>query len=158
MDPGLFETQRRDRHVPAPPPGRVRLFAGALVLVWAGIACAEWKAIDTGADAGPRIAYDTARIRFEPPHVTTWTRVELPAVATLGNGIRYRSVLQKVAIDCAARTWTVTHSDFFGSADTTGIPVFTDTRPREEWELNPARAGSTGDLLIRALCTTPRPW
>ena len=135
-------------------------FAGALFLLWAGAAGAEWKTIGAGAGPapGPRIAYDTAQVRFEPPHVTTWTRVELPAIATLGDGIRYRSVLQKVVVDCGARTWGVTHSDFFGSADATGIPVFSETRPREEWELNPARAGSTGDRLIRALCTTPRPW
>jgi hypothetical protein len=135
-------------------------FAGALLLLWAGAAGAEWKTIRTGAgtEPGPRIAYDTARVRFEPPHVTTWTRVELPAVATLGNDIRYRSVLQKIVVDCGARTWGVTHSDFFASADATGLPVFSETRPRGEWELNPARAGSTGDRLIRALCTTPRPW
>jgi hypothetical protein len=141
-------------------PDRLRALAGALVLLSAGAAGAEWKTIGTGtqAEPGPRIAYDAARVRFEPPHVTTWTRVALPAVATLGDGIRYRSVLQKVVVDCGARTWGVTHSDFFASADATGIPVFSETRPRGEWELNPARAGSTGDRLIRALCTTPRPW
>jgi hypothetical protein len=141
-------------------PARRRALAGAILVLWAGIAGAEWKAIGTpaGSTPGPRIAYDTAQVRFEPPHVTTWTRVELPAVAALGDGIRYRSVLQKVVVDCSARTWGVTHSDFFASADATGIPVFSETRRRDEWELNPARAGSPGDQLIRALCTTPRPW
>jgi hypothetical protein len=159
--PMLHATHEMPR-APLLRPDRLRALAGALVLLWAGAAGAEWKTIGTGTGAGtedgPRIAYDTARVRFEPPHVTTWTRVALPAVATLGDGIRYRSVLQKVVVDCGARTWGVTHSDFFASADATGIPVFSETRPRGEWELNPARAGSTGDRLIRALCTTPRPW
>jgi hypothetical protein len=139
-------------------PALSRAAAGAALALWAGVACGEWKALGTPAEGAPRIAYDTAQVRFEPPHVTAWTRILLPAEATLANGVRYRSVLQKIAVDCSARTWEVTHSDFYGSANASGLPAYSDTRPREEWELHPARAGSTGDLLIRALCTTPRPW
>ncbi len=119
---------------------------------------ADWKPLPAVADGAPRIAYDAAAIRFEPPHVTTWTRVELPAAATLGNAVRYRSALQKIAVDCPGKTWGIVHSDFYASADALGVPVFSDTIPREEWVLRPAREGSTGAALIRALCTTPRPW
>jgi len=131
----------------------------AVLLALSAVAArGEWKVVAPASDATPDIAFDAARVAYEPPLVTAWTRVSLREPATLGNGLRYRSVLQKVAVDCPSRTWAVTRSEFFGSPDATGAALFTDSLPRREWELRPARADSPGDLLIRALCTTPRPW
>ncbi len=110
------------------------------------------------AEGAPRVLYDTARIQYEPPYVTAWTRIVVPRTATLSNGVRYRSVQQKVAVDCTARKWGVTYSEFFGTRDASGVPLYWDSVPREQWELNSAHPGSNGDALIRALCTTPRPW
>ena len=135
-----------------------RSFLVIASVLWATAARGEWKLIGAPPDAVPQIAYDTARVQYEPPLVTTWTRVVLPDAATLGNGVRYRSVLQKVAIDCNARTWAVTRSEFYAERGATGTALYTDSLPRQEWELRHARPGSNGDRLIRALCTTPAPW
>jgi surface-adhesin protein E len=135
-----------------------RAVTALILTLGAGAVRAEWQELAAAGDASPRMAYDTARVRFEPPYVTAWTRVVLPQSATLGNGVQYRSVTQKVAVDCAARVLGVTYSEFFGNRDAVGAPVFTDTRPRAEWALHRAPAGSNGERLIRALCTTPKPW
>ena len=82
----------------------------------------------------------------------------LAAPATLGNGIKYQSALQKVAVDCNARTWAVTRFEFFAGEKPSGTPVYTYAPPREEWALRPAREGTNGAMLLHVLCTTPRPW
>ena len=135
-----------------------RSFLLIVSVLWATAAHGEWKLIGAAADAVPQIAYDAARVQYEPPLVTTWTRVVLPDAATLANGVHYQSVLQKVAIDCSARTWAVTRSEFYADRGATGTALYTDIQPRQEWELRRARPGSNGDRLIRALCTTPTPW
>ena len=135
-----------------------RTLVALTLVLCAGAARAEWQELSATDDGAPRMAYDTARVKYEPPYVTAWTRIVLPESATLGNGVQYRSVTQKVAVDCATRALGVTYSEFFGNRDAIGAPVFTDNRPRDEWALHKAPAGSNGDRLIRALCTTPKPW
>ena len=132
--------------------------AAAICALVAGAAHAAWVKLAPAAEASPQVAYDDARVRDEPPYLTAWTRVVPPSEATLANGVRYRAVLQKVAVDCGARTWTVVHSDFYDTREAVGAPVFADDPPREEWQPKHASAGSTGERLIRALCTAPKPW
>ena len=134
-----------------------------VALLAAALSCssalaADWKSVNPGSALEPGIAYDAAAVKFEPPYVTTWTRVELPRPATLSNGVRYHSVLQKIAVDCATRRWGVTYSEFYERKDATGTPAHRDALPADEWDLHAAQQGSNGDRLIRALCTTPRPW
>jgi len=130
----------------------------ALCALVAGTARAEWVELAPAAEGAPKIAYDKARMRDEPPYVTAWTRVVPPAEATLANGVRYRSVQQKIAVDCGARTWSVIRSDFYDTREAVGAPVFSDDPPRGEWESKSASAGSNGERLIRAVCATPKPW
>ena len=126
--------------------------------MWCVSARGEWRLIAETTSAAPGIAYDAAGTHYEPPYLTTWTRVVLSAPATLSNGVQYLSALQKVAVDCASQTWGVTYSAFFASRDASGTAAYVHTLPREQWELRPARAGSTGADLLRVLCSTPRAW
>ena len=137
---------------------RPRAFAIALCALAAAAARAEWVELSAAADGAPQVAYDNARVRYEPPYTTVWTRVVPPAGATLPNGVQYRSVLQKIMVDCAARTWTVTHSEFYDTREAVGAPVFSDDPPRLEREPKTASAGSAGERLIRAVCARPKPW
>ena len=130
----------------------------AVLIVCTAAARGEWKVIAQASGTAPGMAYDTARTSYEPPYLTTWTRVELSAPATLSNGVEYLSALQKVAVDCDSQTWGVAYSAFFASRDVSGTAVYEHTLPREQWELRPARAGTTGAALLRVLCSTPRPW
>jgi hypothetical protein len=130
----------------------------AFLAMWGVSARGEWKVIAETTSAAPGIAYDAARTHYEPPYLTTWTRVVLSAPATLSNGVQYLSALQKVAVDCASQTWGVAYSEFFASRDASGTAAYVHTLPQEQWELRPARAGSTGADLLRILCSTPRPW
>jgi hypothetical protein len=129
----------------------------ALCALVAGAARAEWVELASASGGAPRIAYDNARVRSEPPYVTAWTRVVPSAEAALANGVRYRSVQQKVAVDCAARTWSVIRSEFYDTREAVGAPLYVDEPPREEWQPKSASAGSTGERLIRAVCTSPKP-
>jgi hypothetical protein len=130
----------------------------AVLIVWATSTRGEWKVIAETSGAAPGMAYDTARTNYEPPYLTTWTRVVLPAPATLSNGVEYSSALQKVAVDCDSQTWGVAYSAFFASADASGAAAYVHSLPREQLELRPARAGSNGADLLRVLCSTPKPW
>jgi hypothetical protein len=130
----------------------------AVLMVCTGAARGEWKVIAETSGAAPGMAYDTARTSYEPPYLTTWTRVELSAPATLSNGVEYLSVLQKVAVDCDLQTWGVAYSAFFASADASGAAAYVHSLPRAQWELRPARAGSNGADLLRVLCSIPKPW
>ena len=132
--------------------GFVALFAAGTC------AAADWRVVEAPSSASPGMDYDAARTSYEPPYVTTWTRVVLQAPARLSNGVEYRSTLQKVAIDCNTRTWGVTRFEFFGSANATGTPLYTYAPPRDEWSLRPAREGTNGAMLLHVLCATPRPW
>jgi hypothetical protein len=134
------------------------LVLGLLLVTGAGTARGEWKTIATATDSAPALAYDVKRTRYEPPYMTTWTRVVLATIDTLSNGKRYQSVQQKVAVDCAGHTWGVTYSEFYANRDAIGTAVYFYSLPREDWDLRPVRAGSAGARLVSALCTTPRPW
>ncbi len=109
-------------------------------------------------ERSPDIAYDPTQIRYEPPYQTSWTRIILAAPATLRNGISYQSALQKVAVDCSARRWAVTYSEFYAGTDPRGIPLWFYSEKQDDWNWRPARAGSSGALIVWALCTIPRPW
>jgi len=104
------------------------------------------------------MSYDTARTSYEPPYLTTWTRVVLSSPAALSNGVEYLSALQKVAVDCGAKSWSVVQSEFFANRDASGVAAYSYSLPREQWELKPARQGSNGARLVRVLCSIPRPW
>lgn len=136
------------------------LFAAsvAALVASASAAASDWRTLDKASAKQPGIEYDAARVKYEAPYLTTWTRIELAQAATLSNGVRYRVVLQKVAVDCAKRLWVVTYSEFHDRTEAAGLPLNSVTVPPEEWDPRPAQAGSSGDKLIRALCTTPRPW
>lgn len=129
-----------------------------VLLTWAVAARGEWKVIAPTSGPVPGMSYDAARTRYEPPYLTAWTRVSLSAPATLSNGVQYLSALQKVAVDCTAKTWSITYSEFFTARDASGAAVFFYSVPREEWALRPARAGSNGARLLDVLCAIPRPW
>jgi hypothetical protein len=129
-----------------------------LVLLAAGTARGEWKTIATATDTAPALAYDAKRTRYEPPYMTTWTRIVLAEADTLSNGKRYQSVQQKVAVDCSKRTWAVTYSEFYPNRDATGTAVYFYSLPRDDWDLRPAKVGSGGARLVNALCDTPRAW
>lgn len=130
----------------------------AALLACSSAAASDWKLLDKANAMQPGIEYDAARVKYEPPYLTTWTRIELPQPATLSNGVRYRVVLQKIAVDCEKRAWAVTYTEFYDRRDASGQPLHSVTLPTDEWDPRPAQKGSTGDKLIRALCTTPRPW
>ena len=130
----------------------------ALLLAGAGTAHGEWKAIASATDSAPAMSYDTKRTRYEPPYMTAWTRVVPSAPAKLADGRQYQSVLQKIAVDCATRTWAVTYSEFYANRDATGTAVWFYSLPRDDWDLRPARAGSSGARLVSVLCTTPKAW
>ena len=136
---------------------RCRVIA-ALSAACAGAAHAEWKAIASATDSAPAMAYDAKRVRYEPPYVTTWTRIVPTEREALSNGVEYQSVLQKVAIDCNERSWAVTYSEFYANRIATGAALYFYSVPRDEWDLRPAKAGSSGARLVGALCSTPKPW
>ena len=139
-------------------PEWLRFLVLALALAGAGAARGEWKTIVDATDSAPAMAYDVKRTRYEPPYLTTWTRVVPAAPGKLADGTHYRSVLQKVAVDCGARTWAVTYSEFHAGRDAAGAPVYFSSVPRDDWELRPARPDSNGARLVKELCATPKPW
>jgi len=129
-----------------------------LAAAWAAAARGEWKVIAHVSATAPGMSYDAARTGYEPPYLTTWTRVVLSKPAILSTGIEYRSALQKLAIDCVSKSWAVVRSEFYDTGDASGAAAYSYSVERKEWELRPARAGSNAALLLRVLCSTPKPW
>jgi len=121
-----------------------------LAVIGGGLAGSEaaWQAAQRGLEV---TLSEMRPQRMTPAHVSPWL-AELVCSNSLGSNLVDR------APGLLKQELRRLDSLIVASADATGIPVFSETRPRGEWELNPARAGSTGDRLIRALCTTPRPW
>lgn len=129
-----------------------RLILLASLLLPGTLAHADWKTLVAASGKAPEIAYDPDRNMHEPPYRTTWTRIVLLAPGKLSDGTVYLSALEKVAVQCAERTWAVTYSEFYSKRDATGLLVSTYSLPRQEWTFKKAKPGSTGDKLARALC------